>query len=223
MANPKTMVYVDGFNLYFGAIKGTNCKWLDILSLSHRLLPNNDILGIKYFTAIVSGKDDPGSPIRQNIYVRALKASGVQVFLGLFSYTDVWRRATIPKVQNPKEQHQLYSASPISVQVRDAKEKGSDVNLASHLITDAWLDAYEAAVVVSNDSDLATAIQLVRQHKQKIVGIINPQRTCELASELRPLADFKLKVRLADLQACQLPTPIVGKNGKQIAKPPEWA
>ena len=65
------MVYVDGFNLYFGAVKGTPYKWLNIHSLCEQLMPHNQIVGIKYFTAMVSGKEDPENPIRQNTYLRA--------------------------------------------------------------------------------------------------------------------------------------------------------
>ena len=59
----RTSVYVDGFNLYYGAVKGTPYKWLD-----HR------ILTIKYFTAGVSGKLDPRPPIRQQTYWRAIRS-----------------------------------------------------------------------------------------------------------------------------------------------------
>jgi uncharacterized LabA/DUF88 family protein len=146
----------------------------------------------------------------------------VEIFKGLFSYNDVWRPLVSPKVNNPHTELQLYSKSTITVQVRDAKEKSSDVNLASHLITDAWLNLYDVAVVISNDSDLATAIQLVKEHQKKIVGIINPQRACKMASELGRLADFKSDIRLTHLTASQLPSPITAANGKQIIKPKEW-
>ncbi|HVH69249.1 MAG TPA: hypothetical protein VM716_15380 [Gemmatimonadales bacterium] len=37
----KTYVYVDGFNLYYGAVKGTPFKWLDIRQLCQLLLPKH--------------------------------------------------------------------------------------------------------------------------------------------------------------------------------------
>jgi hypothetical protein len=44
----KTYVYVDGFNLYFGSIKGTRNKWLNIRQLCETVLPRNQIECIKY-------------------------------------------------------------------------------------------------------------------------------------------------------------------------------
>jgi hypothetical protein len=217
---PRTLVYVDGFNLYYGAVKGTELKWLNIVALSRRLLPSHDVLGVKYFTAIVSGKDDPQSPIRQQTFIRALRAIGeIEIFLGLFSSHDVWRPLTVPSVNNPWKEHQFYATSRICAQVVDTKEKGSDVNLAAHLLNDAWLDRYDAAVIISNDSDLATAIELVKQHKKKTIGIVNPRRNKPLTAELNRLADFRHTIRANDLTSCQLPSPIPGTN---ITKPIEW-
>jgi hypothetical protein len=59
-------VYVDGFNLYYGCLKGTPYRWLDLGALCRTLLPNDAILGIRYCTARVSARvSDPQKPIRQ--------------------------------------------------------------------------------------------------------------------------------------------------------------
>ena len=62
----RTYVYVDGFNLFYGALKGTRYRWLDPKKLVERLLkPVHEIERIKYFTARVSAL--PGNshaPIR---------------------------------------------------------------------------------------------------------------------------------------------------------------
>ena len=69
----KTYVYIDGFNLYYGAIKGTSYKWLDLLQMCRKLLPKNEIGKIKYYTAIVSARpNDREQPVRQQTYLRAL-------------------------------------------------------------------------------------------------------------------------------------------------------
>jgi hypothetical protein len=71
----RTSIYIDGFNLYYRALKGTPYKWLDVKQLALNLLqPHNVITEIKYFTAIVSGIFDPSQPLRQKIYIRALKS-----------------------------------------------------------------------------------------------------------------------------------------------------
>lgn len=47
----KTIVYVDGFNLYYGCLKGTAHKWLDLAQLCRHVLPRNEVTRIKYFRA----------------------------------------------------------------------------------------------------------------------------------------------------------------------------
>ena len=62
----RTVVYVDGFNLYFGCLKGTQWKWLDLVALFESVLPKKyEIVVVKYFTAKVPGRtDDPSKPER---------------------------------------------------------------------------------------------------------------------------------------------------------------
>ena len=44
----RTFVYVDGFNLYYGALKSTSSKWLDLPALFAKILqPHHDILKAK--------------------------------------------------------------------------------------------------------------------------------------------------------------------------------
>ncbi len=74
----KTTVYIDGFNLYYGALKGTAYKWLDPLALCKIMIPDNEVTSIKYFTARVSPRpNDPDQPTRQNTYLRALRMCSV--------------------------------------------------------------------------------------------------------------------------------------------------
>jgi hypothetical protein len=70
----RTAVYVDGFNLYYGALKGTPFRWLNIDVLMPHLLPAGcNVISIKYFTARVSGSPDIDAPRRQAIYLKALR------------------------------------------------------------------------------------------------------------------------------------------------------
>ena len=69
----RTRVYVDGFNLYYGALKGTPFRWLDPVKLTALLLPGECTIDrLSYFTARVSGKLDPRAPARQQLYLKAL-------------------------------------------------------------------------------------------------------------------------------------------------------
>ncbi len=105
-----------------------------------------------------------------------------------------------------------------TVEVIRTEEKGSDVNLAVHLLNDGWLDAYDCAVVVSNDSDLAEAMRLVRHHHGKRIGLVTPG-TGRPSRQLMAHADFARHIRPNALRRSQLPDPIPGMT---IRKPPRW-
>lgn len=96
------------------------------------------------------------------------------------------------------------------------EEKGSDVNLAVHLLNDAWHDRFECGVVISNDSDLAEAIKLTRENGKK-VGVITTLRrpTFKLMNE----ATFYRRIKVNDLKKCLLPDNIPGTT---IRKPACW-
>jgi uncharacterized LabA/DUF88 family protein len=96
--------------------------------------------------------------------------------------------------------------------------KGSDVNLAVHLLNDAWLDKYDCGVIVSNDSDLAEAMRLIRLQHQKVLGVVTPN-TGKTSKQLSIHAHFVRHVRQGVLQASQLPDPIPGTS---IYKPKAW-
>ena len=147
----RTYIYVDGFNLYYGALKGTSWKWLDLVALFEKVLqPHHEILTIKYFTARVSGTPgDQSKPQRQDVYLRALRRyrPQVEVYFGHFLSHSV--RAPLVR---PVGRRRM-------VEVIKTEEKGSDVNLAVQLLNDGWLDAYDCAIVATNDSDIAEAMR----------------------------------------------------------------
>jgi uncharacterized LabA/DUF88 family protein len=99
-------------------------------------------------------------------------------------------------------------------------EKGSDVNLAVQLVNDAWLDDYDCAVVVSNDSDLQEALKIIKNQKKKIgVCIPGDETRVRPSKELIKYADFTKHIRKHLLQNSQLPNPIPGTS---ILKPLAW-
>jgi len=90
----RTIVYIDGFNLYYGSLKKTPYKWLDLWKYFQRALPEKcNLIKIKYFTARVSPlANDPSAPIRQDAYIRALRAmypGKVEIIEGHFSTKNV--------------------------------------------------------------------------------------------------------------------------------------
>jgi|PersoiStandDraft_1058852.scaffolds.fasta_scaffold141252_2 uncharacterized LabA/DUF88 family protein len=64
---------------------------------------------------------------------------------------------------------------PTMVRVLRSEEKGTDVNLAAHLVHDAHRNRFEAAAVISNDSDLKEAVRIVRREVGKVVGVFTPE------------------------------------------------
>lgn len=207
---PRTSVYIDGFNLYYGALKGTPFKWLDLRALCQAYLPNNDIDHIKYFTARISARpNDPLQPARQQAYLRALSTIPVVDII----YGHYLSHKVKARLANPEPGKNPY------VDIIKTEEKGSDVNLAAHLLHDAHLDRFDIAVVVSNDSDLLEPIKLARGELGKSVGILNPQKKPSRA--IVPHVDFIKQIRPGALAACQLPESISDEHGV-VRKPQDW-
>ena len=81
----QTNVYVDAFNVYYGCLRGSAFKWLDLGALSRRLLPRDNIHRIRYFTALVAARPPTfRQPQRQQAYLRALRTTGTPRKRGTF-------------------------------------------------------------------------------------------------------------------------------------------
>jgi NYN domain len=207
----KTNVYIDGFNLYFRLLRNSPYKWLNLSRLCHLMLPKFSINRIKYFTAHVSARPgDPDQPTRQQTYLRALRTlPNVDIITGQF------RRNKVKMLKvgcNPCD-----SAS--YVRVYKDEEKGSDVNLAAHLLSDGYKGEYEAAVVITKDSDLVEPIKMVRYDLGLVIGLLNPGEYP--SRELAPLMNFIKPIRLGALSASQFPREITDSHGV-IRKPSTW-
>lgn len=111
------------------------------------------------------------------------------------------------------------SGNPKFVRVLKTEEKGSDVNLASHLLLDAFRDAFDVAIVISNDSDLLTPITMVRQEFGKQVGILNPHPKPSRA--LLREASFIKQIRKGVLAVSQFPKLLRDEQGS-FHRPGKW-
>jgi uncharacterized LabA/DUF88 family protein len=178
------------------------------------LSEHNDIQKIKYFTARVKPEDsDLDKPHRQDAYLRAIQTCPqVEVFYGHFLSHPV--RA---KLVNPIQGQKF-------AEIIKTEEKGSDVNIAVNILNDAWLDLYDCAIIVSNDSDLAEAMRLVKHHHpKKVLGLITPTGNANGKSypskQLAQYANFLKKIRTANISAAQFPENI---QGTSITKPRSW-
>ena len=214
----RVYAYIDGFNLYYGALRGKPYKWLDLLRFSKRLVARLDVYKVKYFTAPVSELGDPGRPLRQMVFWRALEAlyqDDIEIIKGHFRIDPVF----LPRARRRRDGR--FEASRDRVWVMKPEEKGSDVNLAVHLVNDAWKNLYDVALVISNDSDLIEALSITKNDCGKGVILANPQvrSRWRVAAGFRKLNVQLRRVRESHLVSSQLPDPIPGTN---IHKPPGW-
>jgi hypothetical protein len=201
-------VYIDGLNLYYGALRGSAHKWLDLDALCHRLLPKDTIHRIRYFTALVTPRpgDDPQKPQRQQIYLRALRTiPNLSIHEGGFLTSRVRMKVVVPP--------------PNTILVYRTEEKGSDVNIASFMLLDAARADCEVAVVVSNDSDLKAPIDIARNEFGVKVGVVNPHSAKKRSLVLQPT--FFKQLRTSAVRSCQFPPTMTDGLGA-FQKPAAW-
>jgi uncharacterized LabA/DUF88 family protein len=214
----KTMVYIDAFNLYYGALKGTTYRWLDLQKLMSNLYPAHQITGIKYFTARVNAlPGNPDQPMRQQLYFRALRTlESVSIIEGHYLSHSKRMPLAKPPAKGSKTVKVIYT-----------EEKGSDVNLATHLIFDGFKNAYDCAIVVSADSDLSTPIEMVSKELGKIVNVQIPQlitgkRKARRSAKLQQVAsNYRSEIRAGVLAVSQFPDTLTDKVGT-FTKPATW-
>lgn len=209
----RTIVYIDGFNFYYGAIKDTPYKWLDLEALCQLLLPDDLIVKIRYFTTRVQNTpNDPQKTVRQQTYLRALATLPLlEAHFGHYITRPVRMRLANPPPTGSRW-----------VVVLKTEEKGSDVNLATHLLLDAFKKRCELAVVISNDADLTEVIRVAQSDLGIKVGLVNPHPRAHRSRKLHelPCLFFKQIPRQA-LAGAQLPDIVHDEQG-EIRKPSDW-
>ncbi len=218
-------VYFDGFNFYHGCFRfrpqWKYCKWLNLETFIQKVFPHYTINRIRYFTALVnSSVDDPEQRDRQLTYLRAIETiTCVTVHRSRFATNAKLRYAADPRSFEAPIRRALPLLPLTVVGVIEEEEKGSDVNLASYLLVDAFEDEYDVAIVVSNDSDLAEPIRLVKSRLAKRVVLLNPRK--QTARDLQGIADDYRQVRYGPLQASQFP-PVLRDEHGLIEIPESW-
>lgn len=208
----KTSLYIDGFNLYHRALKDTPFRWLDLQKLGEALFPHDAIDKISYFTALLDARPtDPTQPQRQQTYLRALATlPNLEFYFGTFR-----SRTRLRPLARP------IAGLPARVQVRESEEKGSDVNVVTRLLVDGFNGAYEQAVIVSNDSDFASAIQYVRDELQLRIVVVNPDGNNATHRDLECSATYVKRIWKSHLRRSQFPAKLTDAHGT-IRKPACW-
>ena len=205
---PRAIVYIDGFNFYYRAVKGTRHKWLNLERLCEKLRPDDDVRAVKYFTAWVTGPPQ----MRQAAFIRALATRPkIEVILGQFkAKTVTCRHPSCTYAGNRRfDTHE---------------EKRTDVNIAITMLDDAYAGACDHMVLVSEDSDLVPAIAMVRQRfpaMKAFVYIPSRPGVIRRADELRRAANHLAPVPTTLFAGCHFPDTIPDGT-RTITKPAGW-
>ena len=209
LARRRSIIYIDGFNLYYGVLKGGPNKWLDLDRFCRMIRKDDDIQRICYFTARVAGPDR----VKQETYLRAIQTTPlVELILGRFK-----SKTLRCGVQSCTNRGQRLFRSP--------EEKETDVNIALHMLDDAYQDRADLFVLVSGDSDLVPAISYVKTRfplKQVIAYAPTRSRIRGAATQIRTMADKARTLPLAPLSKAQFPVTLPNGQGGTITKPAGW-
>jgi hypothetical protein len=244
----RVAVYVDGFNLYKRghALAGdaVGWKWLDIRALAATLADDawpsrpHQIVRVVYCTTIVKPTPaNPDAPRRQETFINALRASGSVDWVEYGLFVDKVKTRPLARPNKRGRPILVHPAQPVLVKtvadtkvtdalffvsVADREEKGSDVNVATHLLLDVLADPrdIDAAIVISNDSDLKVPVAEAR--KRIPVGVVNPGRGFTAGALIHDPAacvpdQWERQLTFADFTAHQLPDPV-----GVYSKPPNW-
>lgn len=229
----RTRVYVDGYNLYYGRLKRTCFKWLDLGALIESILPTIlferggvpatfrlEPLAIKYFTASIhrnfARADDSVSS--QQSYHAALSnhlGNRLQLIEGYYAAN----RTRAHRYEKGKTARDCEK-----IEIWKLEEKQSDVALAVHLVADALQGQIDHAIVVTNDTDVVPALEFARRCTPLVIGLIVPSRHNErrVNADLEQLAHWTRSHILDDeLESAQLPA-MVKSTSRAIHKPISW-
>lgn len=209
MANegPKNRVlaYIDGFNLYHG-LKDKSWRqfyWLDPAELVRQLVTGGrQVEGVKYFTARVRGPEDKRR--RQSVFLDAVEVhSDAETILGRFYQ----KPRACKKCGNSWTSHE---------------EKMTDSAIAAHLVADAFLDAFDTALMIGGDTDIVPAMKLVKRHfpEKRIEAWFPPRRKNQQVADV---AHDSGNIHGAHLGKSLMPDQIEVTPGVVLCRPAEWA
>lgn len=224
----KTIIYVDGYNLYYGCLKHSKDKWLDIHKLLYKHIvhpqnPSSNLVSIKFFTADVKARiasNGDAAQEAQQRYHRALTTlypNDVKIIKGYYSL----EKARLPVYQQPPDKN-------ARVDVWKLEEKQTDVNIALTAYRDAANHNAEQLVFVSNDTDLAPALSAIREDfgSAMEIGVIIPIRNSASHrpgnAQLSQNADWTRRhITDSELANSHLPDKVPTKK-KPVLKPDYW-
>ena len=205
----KVIFFIDGFNLYHAikSLRANHLKWLDLRTLCQNFAPASQytIENIFYFTACA--KWLPDAHHRHKVYLQALKSTGVEPVLGKFKEKD----------RGCKQCNCTWKAH---------EEKETDVNIAIHILDQAYQDKFDRAVIISADSDFSPAIRLTKERfpeKQfRILTPVNRKHSWDLVNAVGGKNNAK-HIKKIHIERSLFPEKIILPSGKEILRPKEYA
>ena len=202
--NEPVIVYIDGFNLYFG-LKSTGWKrlyWLNLQTMAQNLLKaGQDLVFTKYFTSRVSYPADKER--RQSTFLEALETlNDFRIYYGHYRANPQRCRKCGNKVMVPSE-------------------KMTDVNIAVEMMSDAHQDLFDVALLISADSDLTAPILAIKNlfPEKRVIVAFPPQRH---SAQLQRLAHGFLQIGRANLAKSVFPDKVQKADGFVLQRPSEW-
>ena len=198
----RVISYIDGFNLYHAIddLNRPHLKWVDLWALSQSVVrPSETLVSVHYFSAYATWM--PARHRRHITYVNALKARGVSVHLANFKVK--WQKC-----------------NNCGATWKSREEKETDVSIAAHLITDALLDRFDRAILITADSDIRAAVAMVAaEAPAKHVFVAAPPGRFSHARDLKP----RLEIKPGRVGRCLLPEQVLDDAGTVVAtRPPSY-
>ena len=196
----RTIVYIDGFNLYHALddLGEPHLKWVDLWALCEKLIRGDQqLVAVKYFTAYATWR--PASYRRHQRYIAALEARGVTPVIGRFKLKTVRCHAKCSQTYLTHE------------------EKETDVNIGVQLMADALKERFDRALVISADTDLNSAVELTRVEAtgKRIDLVAPPGRMGRNSAALFEVTKGRVRSSL-------LPAQIQLSDGRTLHRPPPY-
>ena len=200
----RVIAYVDGYNLYHG-LRAKGWKrfyWLNVpVLIGHLLRPNQELVATKYFTTIIKRPEDKRR--RQTTYLEALQTlPNVRFFYGQFLEDTI----TCRRCRHTYVTHH---------------EKMTDVNISVELMSDAFQDRFDLALLLSADSDLAGSVSTVRRlfNRKRVIVVFPPKRS---SYALQTVANAALHIGHNELSKSLLPDKLYKPDGIELRRPTQW-
>ncbi len=200
----RVIVYVDGFNFYYG-LKDPKWKkyyWIDIVKLFEQfMLPHQELMAVKYFSARSYHIDKSK---RQDAFFQANKENPkFKLILGKY----LKKQITCFNCQNIIHTHE---------------EKESDVRFATQIVADAYQKNCDIAIVVSADSDMIPAIELAKEVNTKVFIYFPPNQFSSNLSTMGNGRYLQLQRHEIRFKNAILPDSIILKSGFELKRPTKW-